>query len=57
MGSLLDIEFNSEDLVIIDFWLNYKLHPLSLVKIQFSPLSLVKIQFSPLSFDRFNLVL
>ena len=27
--------------------LNYKLHPLSLVK----------VQFSPLSFDRFNLVL
>jgi hypothetical protein len=32
---------------LIFFWLNYKLHPLSLVE----------VQFSPLSFDHFNLVL
>ena len=50
------------------FRLNYKLHLLSLVKIQFSPLSfdrfdqfnhlsLVKVQFGSLSFDHFNLAL
>ena len=31
---------------IINNWLNYKLHPLSFVK----------VQINPLSFDRFNLV-
>ena len=32
---------------VLNFWLNFKLHPLNLVK----------VQFSPLNFDHFNLVL